>query len=129
MGWFFLKIFNSQTKKMKTIKHQSIEVIRANAATSSSDFSFKLDPEYKKITGVRAYLVANGGQSHIEIAFKDREHTIHHYTPNVDWAPTVDYWYKPLAEDNRNQDFFISTKLPVANTSELKLIVVFRLEN
>jgi hypothetical protein len=111
-----------------TIKHQSIEVIRPSGVTGPVDFLFKLDPEYPKITGVRGYLVENGGQSYIEIAFKDRTHTIHHYTPDADWAPVVDYWYKPLSEENQNQDFFISTKLPIVNTSELKLIVVFRLE-
>lgn len=114
---------------MGNIRYQTIEVIRANGASTPADEKFKFDPEYKRVTGVRAYLVADGGQTHIEIALKDRSKTYHNLSPDEDWKPTVGYFYKPLNIIHQAEDFYITTKLPAANTSELKLIVVFTLEN
>lgn len=113
----------------KKIKYQEIEITRLSGQSGLAESKFTLDNEYKKVTGVRAYLLANGGQSYIRIGLKDREVTYHNLTPNADWLPGVDYFYKPLYIENKGQDFYLSTHLPAANASDLKLSVVFRLEN
>ena len=106
------------------------EVIRAIGESGLSEEKVTIDKAYKKITGVRAYTLTGGDLPYHEIGLKDRETTFHNLSPNEDWAPAVDYWYKPLNIENRGQDFYISTMLPqAAATTDLKIQLVFKLEN
>lgn len=115
---------------MGHIKYETKEVIRSIGESGLLDEKITIDKAYDKITGVRAYLLTNGDEPYIEIGLKDRETTYHNLSPNADWSPTVDYWYKPLNIENRGQDFFISTSLPqAAVTTAVKVQLVFKLEN
>ena len=126
----FFKIITLKEKDVGQIKYETKEVIRAIGESGLSEEKVTIDKAYKKITGVRAYTLTDGGLPYHEIGLKDRETTFHNLTPDEDWAPTVDYFYKPLNIVNRGQDFFISTKLPTAAAgTDLKIQLVFRLEN
>jgi hypothetical protein len=113
---------------MEKIRYQSVEITRSNGDSGYSEESFNLDHAYNRITGVRAYVQANGGQASQDFALKDKDEMYHNLTPSQDWAPTVDFWYKPLNIDHRGQQMTIGTKLPGTNTSESKYVFVFKLE-
>lgn len=113
---------------METLRYQTIEIDRGIGESGYAEEPVTLDKSYGKVTGVRAYLVADGGQAYIKIGLKDRNYMLHNASPNADWAPNVDYFYKPLNIRHHGQDFFVITDLPAANAAALKLILVFRLE-
>ena len=112
------------------IKYQTIEVVRSESESGLDSFQFKLDPAYKRITGLRANIVDAAGTSYSFIALKDRENTYINKSPNEILKPTVEHQFFPVDIEHRHQDFYLETTLPAAASgSDYTLEVTFRLES
>lgn len=141
VGWeaFFNLSFNLiqisiNLKKMARPKYQTKEIsIAAGGAANAQDFDIDLDAAYQHCTGVAVHEKLNGGISGYDIGISDDNATYHHLTDKRNWlagdAVSPNEKYKLMYVPNQGQKVKVRVKPDAVTVSELKLQVVFRLEN
>lgn len=114
-------------------KYQTKEISIAAGVTATQDFDIELDKAYRHCTGIAVHEKLDGGISSYDVGIADDNTTYHHLTDKDNWlagdAVSPNEKYKLLYIPNNGQSVKVRIKPDAETVSELKVQVVFRLEN
>lgn len=114
-------------------KYQTKDITIASGVTSTQDFDVELDKAYRHCTGIAVYEKANGGISSYDLGVADDNTTYHHLADKKNWlagdAVSPNEKFKLIYISNQGQSVKVRIKPDAETVSELKVQVVFRLEN
>lgn len=114
-------------------KYQTKDITIAAGVASTQDFDIELDKAYRHCTGIAVHEKKNGGISSYDVGIADDNTTYHHLTDKKNWlagdAVSPNEKFKLIYVPNQGQSVKVRIKPDVETVSELKVQVVFRLEN
>lgn len=114
-------------------KYQTKDISIAAGVASTQDFDVEIDKAYRHCTGIAVYEKKNGGISSYDIGIADDNTTFHHLTDKKDWlageSVSPNEKHKLIYIPNLGQSVKVRIKPDAETVSELKIQVVFRLEN
>lgn len=114
-------------------KYQTKDITIGIGVSSTQDFDVELDKAYRHCTGIAVHEKKNGGISSYDVGIADDNATYHHLTDKKHWlageSVSPNEKHKLIYVPNLGQSVKVRIRPDEETVSELKLQVVFRLEN